>query len=196
MNELLEMIRSCRECVGRLPHEPRPIVQADRNSRIILIGQAPGRKVHASGIPWNDPSGDTLRRWLGVERSTFYDPRRVALVPMGFCYPGSGRSGDLPPRPECAPLWHPRLLAEMPAAGLILLIGRFAHARYLADNGGDGVSETVRRTWNAGGRCVALPHPSPRNRFWIRQNPWFETELLPGLRSRIAELLAPTEPAR
>ena len=147
LSALLKEIRKCDVCAVSLPEGPRPVLAAHRESRILIIGQAPGRRVHASGVPWDDPSGDRLRHWLGVDRDTFYDPRRFALVPMGFCYPGTGKSGDLPPRPECADLWHERVLRGMPDVSLTLLLSRFAHARYLADSAQSSVTATVR-AWN------------------------------------------------
>ncbi len=191
MDALLAEISRCATCAGVLPHAPRPVVSAHPASRVLIIGQAPGRLVYASGVPWQDRSGDRLRDWLGVDAATFYDVRNFALMPMGFCYPGAGRSGDLPPRPECAPLWHDRLLAAMPEVRLTLFIGRFAQARYLDLQPGETLTATVGRHAEqlAQGK-LALPHPSPRNRGWWRKNPWFEAEVLPQLRSRVSMILA------
>ncbi len=189
METLLREISACTACAVHLPHGPRPVVVADRVSRIVIIGQAPGRKVHATGIPWNDPSGDNLRGWLGVDRAAFYDPTRFALVPMGFCFPGTGRSGDLPPRPECAPLWHPRVFAAMGPVQLTLLVGRYAQQRYLGDRAGKDLTTTVRGFRDHLPRYLPMPHPSPRNRLWLRRNPWFETELLPVLKEHVARIL-------
>jgi len=189
---LLTEIRGCRACATQLPNPPRPIVQASRGARLLIVGQAPGRRVQDSGIPWNDPSGNRLRDWLQITPEAFYDAQRVALVPMGFCYPGKGASGDLPPRPECAPLWHPRLLAAMPSVTLTLLIGAYAQGRYLGDAAAKaGLTATVAdwRAHLARGRFV-LPHPSPRNQGWLKQNPWFETDALPALQVCVAAALA------
>lgn len=190
MDELLQRIRACTECAAHLPHGPRPIVAASPDSRIVIIGQAPGRKVHATGVPWDDPSGDRLRQWMNVDDETFYDERRVALVPMGFCYPGKGQSGDLPPRPECAPLWHEPLLNAMSGIRLTLVVGAYAQARYLGDRASRTLTETVR-DFEAflDDRLIPLPHPSPRNNLWMRRNPWFERDVLPALRQRVGETL-------
>lgn len=156
-------------------------------ARILIAGQAPGRKVHETGIPFDDPSGDRLRAWMGLERARFYDPALVAILPMGFCYPGSGRSGDLPPRAECAPAWRESLLAHLTSVELTLVIGRYAQAWHL-NAGKAGVTEVVadwRRSWP---RVLPLPHPSPRNRLWLKRNPWFKADVLPALRTRVAQL--------
>lgn len=184
MERLLEQIRQCRVCEQHLPLGPRPVVQASSQSRILIIGQAPGTKVHETGIPWNDPSGDELRRWLNMGRDLFYNPAIIAIVPMGFCYPGRGRSGDLPPRPECAPLWHAPLLALMPNIELTLLIGQYAQNYYLKDKP-KTLTETVRKRHHFLPKYFPLPHPSPRNRYWRMQNPWFETDVIPELRERV-----------
>ena len=159
-------------------------MQFGRGARLLLIGQAPGRKAHTSGIPWNDPSGDRLRLWLGLTREAFYDPERVALMPMSFCFPGNSSGGDLPPRPECAPLWHDRILACLPAVRATLLIGRYAVERYVGILAGLPLEEGVRRSGD--GRRWILPHPSPRNQRWLRERPWFEAEHLPALRATLA----------
>lgn len=191
MKALLETIRACEVCAPSLPSGPRPILAASRRSRIVIIGQAPGRKVHETGIPWNDPSGDQLRRWMGIDAAQFYDPDLVALVPMGFCYPGKGKSGDLPPRPECAPLWHPALLDAMKHVRLTLLIGQYAQGRYLGERRKANLTETVRGFESfLADRLLPLPHPSPRNRFWLAKNPWFEAEVVPRLQALIAEIVA------
>jgi len=189
MEELLSQIRACRVCEAYLPLGPRPIVAADAGSRIAIIGQAPGRKVHQSGVPWDDPSGKQLRNWLGVTEAQFYDTGLFALVPMGFCYPGKGPSGDLPPRPECAPLWHDRLLANMPQLELILLIGQYAQRHYLKDSRKGTLTETIRDFRDYLPRYFVLPHPSPRNRFWLAKNPWFTSEVLPLLKIRVQQVL-------
>lgn len=165
------------------------MLQLHPRSRILIAGQAPGSRVHQSGIPFDDASGNRLRDWLGVDRETFYDPQKFAILPMGFCYPGKGTSGDLPPRPECADSWRERLLAELKSVALMLVIGQYALAYHLG-NPAASVTEQVmawRASWP---RVIPLPHPSPRNNRWLARNPWFEAELLPGLRQRVAEVLA------
>lgn len=191
-DQLLSDIRSCRLCAFSLPHEPRPVMDAHPAARIAIIGQAPGSKVQLSGIPWDDASGKALRRWLGVDDATFYDPAKFAIIPMGFCYPGKGKSGDLPPRPECAPQWHPPLLDQLPELRLTLLIGQYAQARYLGDKRGKTLTDTVKRWENFLPTYLPLPHPSPRNRFWMAKNPWFAESVLPELANRITTLLAST----
>ena len=189
LERLLEEIRGCTICAADLPHGPRPVVQVHRDARVLIVGQAPGRKVHESGVPFDDPSGDRLRSWMGVTRETFYDPKLVAIVPMGFCYPGTGKSGDLPPRPECAPAWRGRLLGHLRQVELTLVIGMYAQAYHL-DGAGASLTETVaawRESWPG---TVPLPHPSPRNNRWLRRNPWFEAELIPRLKRRVAEALS------
>jgi len=188
IDELLAEVRACRVCAEHLPEGPRPIVQAGRSARIVIIGQAPGRRVHRSGVPWDDPSGETLRGWLGVTSAQFYDPGVVALVPMGFCYPGSAASGDKPPRPECAPLWHDRLLAELPGDRLDVIIGAYAQKRYIADRAAT-LTATVAKWRNYLPERIVMPHPSPRNRNWLTKNPWFESQTLPAVRRRIDEVL-------
>lgn len=160
-------------------------MSAHPESKIVIIGQAPGRKVHNSGIPWDDASGDNLRRWLGVDKATFYDPKVFAILPMGFCFPGTGKSGDLPPRPECAPLWHERVLAEMHSVRKTLLIGQYAQAQYLGDRRGKTLTETVRNWRDYLPEFLPLPHPSPRNNIWMKKNPWFAEEVLPELRKNL-----------
>lgn len=187
---LLRQIRACQACAAHLPHGVRPVVQAGADARLLIVGQAPGRIVHETGIPWNDPSGDRLREWLGVSRDVFYDEQQVALVPTGFCYPGKGKSGDLPPRPECAPLWHAPLLAALPNVGLTLLIGSHAQQFYLRDNGKATLTATVAAYQEYLPRYLPLPHPSPRNRAWFKANPWFARDVLPALQQRVVTLLA------
>jgi len=188
LDALLAEIRACRRCADRLPLGPRPVVRAAASARILLVGQAPGTKVHATGLSFNDASGDLLRRWLGLEREVFYDERRIAIMAVGLCYPGKGPGGDLPPPRECAPLWHPRLRALLPELALTLLIGSHAVAYYLGRQPGT-LADTVRR-WRAfGPGFVPLPHPSPRNRRWLKTNPWFEAELVPEIRRRVHALL-------
>lgn len=187
---LLSEIRACRLCERHLPHGPRPVVQAGASARLLIVGQAPGRRVHETGIPWNDPSGDRLRDWLGIPREVFYDETRIAIVPTAFCYPGQGKSGDLPPRPECAPAWHARLLAAMPDVQLTLLIGRYAQEFYLRENGKATLTETVAAFEEYLPAYFPLPHPSPRNQAWWKANPWFERKVLPELRRRVASIIA------
>ena len=182
---LLEEIRACRLCEALLPLGPRPIVQFHPMARLLIIGQAPGRRVHESGIHWNDPSGDRLREWLHLDKAAFYDERLVAVMPMGFCYPGKSSSGDRPPRPECAPQWHDRLLAHLPKIELTLLIGTYAQRRYLGDRYRENLTATVRAWRDYLPTFLPLPHPSPRNRYWLAKNPWFEQEVIPALRARL-----------
>ncbi|MFJ3008277.1 uracil-DNA glycosylase family protein [Pseudomonas fluorescens] len=184
---LLKDIRKCTLCAEHLPLGPRPVVQASESSRILIVGQAPGRKVHASGVPFDDASGERLRDWMGVSKAIFYDPEVVAIVPMGFCYPGSGKSGDLAPRPECAPAWRERLLSQLTNVELTLVIGQYAQEYHLPGEQAN-LTELVRnwRTYSDG--LLPLPHPSPRNNIWLKRNSWFEEELLPELRLRVREI--------
>jgi uracil-DNA glycosylase len=184
-------IRACRVCAGKLAHEPRPVFRAQPSARLVIAGQAPGTRVHASGVPFTDPSGDRLRNWLGIDSETFYDERRVAVIPMGFCFPGlDANGGDLPPRRECAPLWHERLFAEMKQVKLTLAVGLYAQAWHLKGRTKANLTETVK-AWRAyGPEILPLPHPSWRNNAWVMKNPWFESELLPVLRKRVAKVLA------
>jgi len=188
LQQLLREVRACRRCEQHLPLGPRPVLRADERARVLIVGQAPGTRVHATGIPWNDPSGDRLRHWLDVERDEFYDESRFAIIPAGLCYPGRGRSGDLPPRPECAPLWHPRLRASLPRIELTLLIGRYAQAYYLQERQRRTLTATVHAWREYLPDFFPLPHPSPRNTLWLRVNPWFEQSVLPELRLRIRAL--------
>ncbi len=190
LSHLLTNIRDCAVCAPELEHGTRPIVQAGSTSRVVIIGQAPGRRVHESGVPWDDPSGRTLRAWLGLTNDQFYDPAIVAIVPMGFCYPGSARSGDKPPRRECAPLWHEPLLAELAKDRLEIVIGMYAQKRYIA-NRQKTLTETVANWREHLPNQIVLPHPSPRNQHWLTKNPWFEAETLPAVRARIHEFLEP-----
>jgi uracil-DNA glycosylase len=188
VDDLLHEIRACTVCTDYLPSGPRPIVQLSATAPIVIIGQAPGRLVHASGIPWQDPSGDRLRSWLGLSAEEFYDPKQVALVPMGFCYPGSKKSGDNPPRPECAPLWHDRVLAQLPNDRLEIIIGAYAQRRYIADKG-KNLTETVANWRHYLPTQIVMPHPSPRNQAWFKNNPWFETEVLQAVQQRVCDVL-------
>ena len=187
---LLAEIRACQKCAAHLPHPPNPIVRANANARLLLVGQAPGRRVNNTGIPWNDPSGDTLREWLQMTREEFYDELNIAIVPSGFCYPGTGKNGDLPPRPECAPLWHPSLLKALPNLKLTLLIGGYAQAYYLKERRKTTLTETVANYAEYLPRFLPLPHPSPRNRLWLKRNPWFAENVLPILHQRLLTLLS------
>lgn len=187
---LLAEIRSCTICADHLPEGPRPIVSASPQAPILLVGQAPGRRVHASGIPFDDPSGDRLRDWLGVDRKTFYDPARIAIVPMGFCYPGTGKTGDLPPRPECAPAWRERVLAPLTRVQLTVVMGAYA-LKYHLDPGRRSLTDVVKNWESYWPTQIPLPHPSPRNIRWFKTNPWFESDVIPILRQRVAELLLP-----
>lgn len=189
LDELLAAVRACRVCEAHLPLGPRPVVQMGAAARILIIGQAPGARVHASGIPWDDRSGERLREWMGIDSRSFYDPDCVALVPMGLCYPGRGASGDLPPRKECAPLWHDRLLAQARCVELTLLVGHYALAQGLHGSGPSSVTATTRNWRLQAPGVVPLPHPSPRNGAWFKANPWFEAELVPELRRRVRLLL-------
>ncbi|MEM8799088.1 MAG: uracil-DNA glycosylase family protein [Pseudomonadota bacterium] len=188
---LISEIRDCRICANNLPHEPRPVVQFSQSASILVAGQAPGRRVHETGVPFNDPSGDRLRDWMGIDRKTFYDPQKINIVPMGFCYPGTDPGkGDLPPRPECADTWHPRLMEHLANVDLILVIGAYAHRYHLGAKTSTRLADTVERFQDYGPRQFPLPHPSPRNRRWFAQHPWFEQRVIPALRRRIKEMLA------
>ncbi|MHA7816332.1 MAG: uracil-DNA glycosylase family protein [Pseudohaliea sp.] len=189
LEQLLARVRACRLCEGSLPLGPRPVVQASAGARILVVGQAPGRRVHASGLPFDDPSGDRLRDWMGVDRAVFYNERLVAAVPMGFCYPGTGPSGDLPPRPECAEAWREALLAKLTGIRLTLVIGQYARRWHLPAARGN-LTDIVRDWRRFGAGLLPLPHPSPRNNLWLRRNPWFEAEVLPELRRRVAAALS------
>lgn len=189
---LLREVRACEVCASHLPFPPRPVLRAAASATILIVGQAPGRRVHESGIPWNDPSGDRLRDWMQVSRDTFYDEQRIAIIPIALCYPGTGRGGDLPPRPECAPLWHPRLRAALPNIRLTLLIGRYAQAYYLGERAQKNLTETVRSYRDYLPEFLPLPHPSPRNQLWLKRNPWFAAEVLPSLQERLEPHLQET----
>lgn len=182
-------IRACTLCSDDLPLGPRPVVQGDEKARILIAGQAPGRKVHESGILFDDQSGDRLRDWMGLDREDFYDSTKIAILPMGFCFPGTGKSGDLPPRPECAPHWRARTLAALPNIELTLVIGIYAQAWHLPDNPHKTLTDTVRAWRSFWPRALPLPHPSPRNNIWMKKNPWFEADVLPQLRLTIATVL-------
>jgi uracil-DNA glycosylase len=189
LNRLLAEVRACRACEAHLPLGPRPVIQAGGSARILIIGQAPSARVHVSGVPWDDRSGERLRDWMDIDAETFYDKSRIAILPMGFCYPGRAASGDRPPRRECAPLWLDRLLEHMPSIELTLLVGRYAQAHFLGPAGGASLTATVEAWRVHAPRVIPLPHPSPRNIAWFIANPWFDGELLPVLQRSVRELL-------
>ena len=186
MEALLKNISQCTICEKNLLLGPRPVVSAHIDSKIIIIGQAPGTKVHVSGVPWDDASGKQLRKWLNVSVKDFYDETKFAIVPMGFCYPGKGKSGDLPPRPECAPQWHEELMSRMPNLELVILIGMYAQKYYLQKEAKKTLTETVANYKDYLPNYFVLPHPSPRNRFWLTKNPWFDKEVIPELQMRLS----------
>ncbi len=190
LERVLSDIRACRVCAGKLPHEPRPVVRASTTARLAICSQAPGTRVHETGLSFNDASGDRLRAWLGLNRDTFYDESRIVIVPMGCCFPGQDhKGGDLPPRKECAPLWHARLFEELPQIELKLLIGNYAQAWHLKGRLKKNMTATVRAWADYLPEFIPLPHPSWRNNGWIKQNPWFASELIPELRRRVRALL-------
>lgn len=189
LNNLLQEVRACQICKNHLPLEPRPVLQVHSKSKILIAGQAPGKRVHDTGIAWNDPSGDRLRDWLGLGKGTFYNPEIIALVPMGFCYPGTGKSGDMPPRKECAQTWHDDIFSEMPNIQLTLAIGKYAQDYHLGKGQKKTLTETVRAWREYAPNIIPLPHPSPRNNIWLKKNPWFEEELLPELREFVGGCL-------
>lgn len=185
-SSLLKEIRACQVCAYHLRLPPKPVIQAHAAARLLIIAQAPGARARASGLPFDDPSGDRLRRWLGIDRSVFYDETRIALMPMGFCYPGSSAGGDLPPCKDCAPLWHPQVLPYLSKIRLTLLVGSYAQRYYLK---GPSMTEAVKN-WRAHlPKLLPLPHPSWHNNAWIKQNPWFENELLPVLKRRVKQII-------
>lgn len=187
---LLSDIKNCSVCEEFLPLGPRPVVSVSKKSKILIVGQAPGTKVHASGIPWDDQSGKNLRSWLNVTNEQFYNPDLFGIVPMGFCYPGKGKSGDLPPRKECAPLWHEVLLNELPELELVLLIGVYAQKYYLKSEIKKNLTETVLHFHEYLPKNFVLPHPSPRNAIWMKKNPWFAHDVLPELQKRTHQIIA------
>ena len=188
-SSLLAEVRACTLCEAHLPLGPRPVLQLHPKAKLLIAGQAPGKKVHESGVPFDDASGNRLREWLGVTREVFYDPKQIAILPMGFCFPGSGKSGDLPPRPECAPAWRKQLLRQLRHLELTLVLGQYAQAYHFGDVS-LSLTERVKSWRTYWPKMLPLPHPSPRNNIWLRRNPWFEAELLPLLRNRVSELLA------
>ncbi|WOH36371.1 uracil-DNA glycosylase family protein [Thalassotalea fonticola] len=188
---LKENIKNCSVCSEHLPFDPRPVIQIDKRSRILIAGQAPGKKVHETGIPFNDPSGDRLREWLGISKETFYDPEQIAILPMGFCYPGTGKSGDLAPRAECAKKWRSTLLSSLTNIQLTLIIGQYAIAYHLPKEK-KNLTDIVHDWQSNWPDTIVLPHPSPRNNLWLKRNPWFKDELLPKLRARVCDVLSST----
>jgi uracil-DNA glycosylase len=189
MENLLKEIRACEVCKNFLPNAPKPIIQASSEAKILIIGQAPGQKVQNSGVPWDDQSGNELRRWLGVSKEQFYNQNLFALMPMGFCFPGVGKSGDLPPRPECAALWHHQVLAKMPNIQLTILIGQYAQKHYLGEKLKPTLTETVKSYQEYLPKFLPLVHPSPRNKIWQKKNAWFEVNILPILQGKVQSLL-------
>ena len=190
--QLLAEVRACTLCAEHLPLPPRPILQLDPRATVLIAGQAPGRKAHDSGVPFNDPSGERLRAWMGIDRTVFYDPTKIAILPMGLCFPGTGSGGDLPPRPECAPAWRQRLLDRLPKLQLTLVIGSYAQAWHLQESEAarkTSVTDAVLNWRDHWPSIVPLPHPSPRNQRWLRNNPWFESDVLPQVRMRVRELI-------
>lgn len=188
LRTLLPAVRACTLCAGDLEHGVRPVLQVHTDARILIAGQAPGSKVHSTGVPFDDPSGDRLRQWMGVDRDSFYDETKIAILPMGFCYPGKGKSGDLPPQPRCAQTWRRRLLDRLPNIALTLVMGQYAQKWHLPSQR-TTLTETVREWASYGDDLMPLPHSSPRNNIWLKKNPWFETETVPTLQRRVAAAL-------
>ena len=188
-SDLLAQVRACRLCEDHLPLEPRPILQLNPLARILIAGQAPGRKAHERGVPFDDPSGDRLRQWMGIDRELFYNAAKIAIVPMGLCFPGKRKGGDLPPRKECAPAWRQKVFAKLKDVELTLLVGSYAQAWHLKGKTKPTLTETVKAWRGYGPAFIPLPHPSWRNNAWIKKNPWFEEELLPHLRRRVSRIV-------
>lgn len=189
LRALLRAVRACRACEAHLPLGPRPVLQAHETARVLIVGQAPGLRVHTTGVPWDDPSGDRLRVWMGVDKRAFYDESRVAIIPMGYCYPGRGDGGDMPPRHECATLWLDQLLARLPRIEVTLLIGQYAQRYFLGARRKPSLAATVEAWQDYAPQYIPLPHPSPRNQPWFKRHAWFERQLVPMLRARIAGML-------
>ncbi len=185
LEQLTVEIRACTLCAHALPMGPRPVLQVSESARILIVGQAPGIRVHQTGVPFDDPSGNRLRAWMGIDKNVFYDAEKIAIVPMGFCYPGTGKSGDLPPRPECAPTWRAKLLDQLPQISLTLVIGQYAQAWHLGRLAKDNLTETVKAWQEFGRHVIPLPHPSPRNNIWLKKNPWFEQEVIAALQQQV-----------
>ena len=190
LDALLAAVRGCRACEAHLPLGPRPVLQASASARLLVVGQAPGRRVHESGVPWDDASGERLRAWMGIDRRTFYDAAQVAIIPIAYCYPGRGEDGDLPPRRECAELWLSHLLARLPRIESTLLVGGYAQHRFLGARRKPSLTETTCAWREYAPRFMPLPHPSPRNQPWFKRHSWFERDVLPALRSRVHALIA------
>lgn len=190
VQQTLKKVRSCDYCRDHLPHGVRPVLQLSANSKILIVGQAPGSKVHETGIPFDDPSGDRLRAWMGVTKVDFYNAEKIAILPMGFCYPGRGKSGDLPPREECAKLWRHELMGLMPSIELTLIVGQYAIAWHLSHAKQDTLTATVKRWREHWPNKLAIPHPSPRNNIWLKKNAWFETDVVPALQQRVVSILS------
>jgi uracil-DNA glycosylase len=186
---LIKLVRDCTLCIPHLPLGARPVFQVHPKARILIAGQAPGRKVHETGIPFNDPSGQRLREWMGIGAEIFYNPEIISILPMGFCYPGSGKSGDLPPRPECANQWRTQLLALMPDIQLTLVIGQYAQQWHLGESKKSNLTKTVEAWKEYWPDVLPLPHPSPRNNLWLKKNPWFENEVTPVLKQKIDQII-------
>lgn len=193
LDDLLSEIRQCQVCAESLMLGSNPVIQASTEAKLLIIGQAPGLKVHQSSIPWDDASGERLREWLGIEADDFYNPKKIAIMPMGLCYPGKGKSGDLPPRKECAPLWHKQVSARLPNIEMTLLIGQYAQNYYLP-NKPKTLTETVEQWQRWAPQYIPLPHPSPRNNIWLKKNPWFVQEVLPYIKKQVSEYLAYHDP--
>lgn len=189
MEKLLAEIRQCRLCEPELPFGARPVLQASSTSRILVVGQAPGRLVHETGLPFNDPSGDRLRDWLGVDRETFYDASRIAIIPMAFCFPGTGKSGDLPPPPICARTWRKQLMDFLPDVKLTVVLGQYSIGWHIPEAKKQTLTKVVGNWRDYWPTLLPLPHPSPRNNLWLRRNPWVEEQLVPQLRQRVGEIL-------
>jgi uracil-DNA glycosylase len=187
--ELIKDVRACELCSEFLPLGPRPVLQVHSNAKILIAGQAPGSKVHKTGVPFDDPSGDRLRDWMGIDKATFYDETRIAILPMGFCYPGTGKSGDLPPRPECAATWRAKLIARMPVIQLTLVIGQYAQTWHLHGTAKANLTDTVESWQEYWPSLLPLPHPSPRNNIWLKRNAWFERDVLPSLKGEVRKVL-------
>lgn len=189
MQSLIREVKACTICAAHLPLGPRPVFQLHPKAKILIAGQAPGVRVHETGVPFNDASGDRLRAWMAIDRDTFYDAEKIAILPMGFCYPGTGKSGDLPPRPECAEAWRSKLLAQLPNIELTLVIGQYAQDWHLGKRQKENLTETVRAWKEYWPKILVLPHPSPRNNIWLKKNPWFEKEVIPQLQKSIDNIL-------
>lgn len=189
LDNLLTQVRACRLCAEHLPNSPKPVIRVGLEAKILIVGQAPSTRVHATGLSWNDASGKRLREWLQVEPDIFYDTGYFSIMPMGLCYPGRGKNGDLPPRPECAPLWHPQVLTTLPNIQLTLLIGQYAQRYYLADKACKTLTENVKQWQTFLPDILPLPHPSPRNQLWFKRHTWFEQDVVPALRKRVKALI-------